>query len=676
MPRQPKCLGWSNSAARFRASTPTRLRPKPPRNAGTAATSVVGITFSLYSEQTGGAPLWSEVQNVKVDSTGHYTVQLGATQTEGLPVELFSTAQAQWLGVRQEGQAEQPRVMLLSVPYALKAADAETFGGKPPSAYMSAPTNASGATSAVGATGTAQTTNSKQTPTVGGSGTTNYIPVWTSSSNLGSSVIYQFGNNIGIGTTTPPYSLGVKDSSNEAAIVGQEASAKGVAIDGNALGSGGIGVQGVSDSSAGFGVYGADVSHGGSGVGVLGTTDGPTGIGVYGKSNNTTGATFGVEGETASPNGVAVGGSNSGTTGNAIGVSGESDSTSGIGVLGNANATTGANFGVKGATFSSGGVGVYAVSNATSGTNYALEATENSPTGAAIDAVNDSTTGNAVAIVTATKSPDGYAVIAAGIDGSVTAVSETPVGVWGATNQTGGVGVVGTNDGGIAIEGANKANNIATADFENNETTDFQGPVVIAHGTGYDGTCIMDVSGNLSCTGTISGGAFPVDGGSRTVALYAVQAPDNWFEDIGSARLANGSAVVQLEPTFAQTVNSGVEYHVFLTPNGDCKGLYVANKTAGSFEVRELGGGKASIGFDYRIIARRKGYEQVRMADKTKAFAAVKAHDQLPKRHAPALAKVTPASNAAPKLRSSIAVPNVLQPSLAPAQPPTAKAHN
>ena len=38
-----------------------------------------------------------------------------------------------------EAQAEQPRVMLLSVPYALKAADAETFGGKPPSAYVAAP---------------------------------------------------------------------------------------------------------------------------------------------------------------------------------------------------------------------------------------------------------------------------------------------------------------------------------------------------------------------------------------------------------------------------------------------------------------------------------------------------------------------------------------------------------
>jgi len=39
--------------------------------------------------------------------------------------------------------------------------------------------------------------------TVTGSGTTNYVPKWTSASALGNSVIYQSGSNIGIGTTAP-----------------------------------------------------------------------------------------------------------------------------------------------------------------------------------------------------------------------------------------------------------------------------------------------------------------------------------------------------------------------------------------------------------------------------------------------------------------------------------------
>jgi hypothetical protein len=46
---------------------------------GTAMTGVVGITFALYSEQTGGAPLWLETQNVMADANGHYTVVLVAT---------------------------------------------------------------------------------------------------------------------------------------------------------------------------------------------------------------------------------------------------------------------------------------------------------------------------------------------------------------------------------------------------------------------------------------------------------------------------------------------------------------------------------------------------------------------------------------------------------------------
>jgi hypothetical protein len=59
---------------------------------------------------------------------------------------------------------------------------------------------------------------------------------------------------------------------------------------------------------------------------------------------------------------------------------------------------------------------------------------------------------------------------------------------------------------------------------------------------------------------------------------------------------------------------------VFLTPNGDCKGLYVAQKSATSFVVRELGGGTSSIAFDYRIMAKRRGYEGIRMADMTEQF--------------------------------------------------------
>src|SRR5271168_3413005 len=104
---------------------------------GNTLSGVVNITFSFYSGQQGGEPLWTETQNnVQLDATGHYSVQLGITKPNGVPTTLFTTGEARWLGVRIAEQAEQPRVLLLSVPYALKAGDAATIGGLPPSAFV------------------------------------------------------------------------------------------------------------------------------------------------------------------------------------------------------------------------------------------------------------------------------------------------------------------------------------------------------------------------------------------------------------------------------------------------------------------------------------------------------------------------------------------------------------
>jgi len=72
--------------------------------------------------------------------------------------------------------------------------------------------------------------------------------------------------------------------------------------------------------------------------------------------------------------------------------------------------------------------------------------------------------------------------------------------------------------------------------------------------------------------------------------------------------------VVAIDPLYSETVNTEIDYHVFLTPRGECKGLYVVNQKDSSFEVRELNGGESDIPFSYRIVAKRKGYEDVRLA--------------------------------------------------------------
>src|ERR1700722_4918985 len=88
---------------------------------------VVSVSFSIYAEQDGGTALWSETQNVLADASGHYSVLLGSATASGVPPELITantgagTVTSRWLGVTIARQPEQPRVLLASVPYALKA---------------------------------------------------------------------------------------------------------------------------------------------------------------------------------------------------------------------------------------------------------------------------------------------------------------------------------------------------------------------------------------------------------------------------------------------------------------------------------------------------------------------------------------------------------------------------
>jgi hypothetical protein len=71
------------------------------------------------------------------------------------------------------------------------------------------------------------------------------------------------------------------------------------------------------------------------------------------------------------------------------------------------------------------------------------------------------------------------------------------------------------------------------------------------------------------------------DGGRK---LYAIEGTQNWFEDIGTDRLRGGTALVAIDPIYAETVNLE-EYQVFLTPVGAWADLYVAAQGPTSFTV-------------------------------------------------------------------------------------------
>jgi hypothetical protein len=462
----------------------------------------VGVTFFLYKEQTGGAPLWLETQNVKADNNGHYSVMLGAASAHGLPTDVFVGGDARWLAVQPSGQAEQPRTLLLSVPYALKALDAETLGGKPVSAFLTAPTPGTHSSGTQGA----QPTSAAAAPKypIGCSSATGcnaaYVPLYTSNggnATVSDSIMTQTGTCVVVGSSCT------------------------------------IAVNGKLTTKSSSGGLISTMTGAGNGIAALtGSATSPGGAGF----------TFGVVGESSSTSGRGVFGLSTGNGG--VGVIGENNNGTGMGVVGKALPSSG--------------------------------------TGA-----------------------QGYSA-----------------GVWGDTGRTevrpttNVAGVLGTADGGAGgLFINNTPSNLGGSGFAalaafalNSQGNSFEAWNA-ATGMG----CVIDPTGHLTCLST--GSLVKLDGGKRKVSMSAIESPNNWFEDFGSARLINGVAVVRLDPDFMQTVNTEKDYRVFPVPNGDCKGLYIASKTIDSFEVRELSGGTSNVSFDYRITAIRRKFETVRFAD-------------------------------------------------------------
>jgi hypothetical protein len=91
---------------------------------GVPVNGTVSMTFAIYNAPTGGELLWSETQSSVTVTDGAFSVALGS-------VTLFTVTfdEEYYLGVKVGGDAEMtPRAALVSVPYALRAKEADSVG--------------------------------------------------------------------------------------------------------------------------------------------------------------------------------------------------------------------------------------------------------------------------------------------------------------------------------------------------------------------------------------------------------------------------------------------------------------------------------------------------------------------------------------------------------------------
>jgi hypothetical protein len=126
--------------------------------------------------------------------------------------------------------------------------------------------------------------------------------------------------------------------------------------------------------------------------------------------------------------------------------------------------------------------------------------------------------------------------------------------------------------------------------------------------------------GNVFVEGLVytSGGCHAGCSRTRHQAAFGATTSQPTIDDMGEATLRAGVAHVTLSADFANTIDATKPYLVLLTPEGDA-GLYVANRTPNGFDVRQVGGGRSSVGFAYRIVAKPYGVRDERLPFKSVA---------------------------------------------------------
>jgi len=415
---------------------------------GRPLNDVVGVTFCLYKDQQGGAPLWLETQNVHPDKAGRYAVMLGSTSSSGLPADLFASGEARWLGVQVQGQMEQPRVLLLSVPYALKAGDAQTLGGLPASAFvLAAPsTGAPTATSSSSASPNATVPPQAPSDVTTSGGTVATLPLFATATSIQNSLVTQTGTSaINVGGKLNLFATGTATAAGgkNSHPLNMSASAFNTTTNASASQT----FQWLVEPSANATPTPSGALHLLFGSGPSPPAETGLSIANNGQITFAPGQTFSAT-NSASSFGVAVTGTTTGTGLGDYGVEGIATATSGLaaGVYGSGASPSG--FGVVGT--SSANVGVYGSTNGTTSTSYGVEGYVNALVGPGVGVYGSGGANSAAIGVEGVSSTVGVLGSASGTGYGVKGTSAN-VAVFGNASGASGIGVDG--HGFIGIKG-------------------------------------------------------------------------------------------------------------------------------------------------------------------------------------------------------------------------------
>jgi hypothetical protein len=572
------------------------------------------IKFKIYGSVSGADSLWtSGFQSIKVEG-GLFTHLLGSTNP--LPNGLFESDTIRYLGITVGTDAEiSPRSRLVSSAYSYKAAYSDTAdyarnaGGTGCDGCDETFVNVSGPDSVysnVQAAFLGKSTGSRTSSLLGiegyGSNSSSgnaYGGLFTSSSS-GTGVHYGVSAEAGGSSSSASYGLDAR------AYNSSSGPAYGAALTAQ---SGGTGVHyGAyinSDGAATGGTFGVwseaeNTSTGTAFGGYFRTTTAGTGI-HYGVCGNASGASTGdcyaIYGYgTNTSSGDVYGGyflSGSAGTGVHYGVRCEGDGSTSSAAHGidsrGSNTSTGSSYGGTFTATSSGTGTHYGVHSQSTGSSpqpaYAVYGTaSNTSTGRAyggyFSASNYSGTGQHIGVYGEAANDD----------------ATDCFGVYGyALNSSSGLATGGYF---YAASWGTGLNNGIFAECDDGWAGWFQGHV--------------NITGNLYVDGTKDAKVKIDNGEYRGVSCQ--ESPEVWFEDFGESKLENGSVHIELDGIFLQTVTIDDSHpmQVFIQLyDENCKGTAVKRGTTG-FDVIELQNGRSGAAFSYRIVAKRKGFEDLR----------------------------------------------------------------